>query len=192
VSGGGRVGGPAGGVSSHGRACGCARCTGFLPGHELAVGHGRPPAHGAYSTVTVSEPAERLAAAIRPLLPVYDEVDGPALRALAVVLVRVERAEAALAQLERMVEEDGRGPLAMYAGEVRLDGKVVRVDGLKADLRGWLRVAETYFAALGMTPGSRLRLGLDLLRAKRLTVLDLHREAAFEETGEGETVEVTG
>lgn len=172
---------PAAGASRHKPDCSCVRCRGFEPGHTYAVGHGTPPSHGAYALVAISEPAEGLADEIRPLLPVYDPIDEAALRALCVVLIRIEKAELALAQLEAEAEEAGKGPLAAYSDEMRLNGKVVRVDGLKADLRGWLRVAENYFGAFGMTPGSRVKLGLDLLRAKRFTVLDLHRQAALEE-----------
>ena len=174
---------PAGGASRHAPPCECPRCQGFQPGNALGFqpGHQVTRTHGAYSLVEISLPAEQLADAIRPLLPVYEPVDEAALRALAVILIRIQRAEAALAQLEREAEEAGKGPLSQYSDEMVLNGKVVRADGLKADLRGWLRVAENYFGMFGMTPGSRVKLGLDLLRAKRFTVLDLHRQAALEE-----------
>ncbi len=89
-----------------------------------------------------------------------------AVRALAIVLVRIERAERALA--------------ARDAGEPLPNGKTVEGDNLEKGLRSWLSVAERYLAQLGMTPGSRARLGLDLARARSYTVLDLHQEAAEE------------
>ena len=42
-----------------------------------------------------------------------------------------------------------------------------------------LKISESYLSALGLTPGSRARLGLDLARAQR-TLVDLHRDAALE------------
>lgn len=175
--------GSAKGASQHDSNCRCPRCRGFEPGNQFSLGRGRPEAHGAYSRslVRIGPLVEERASEIRDLLPVYHPVDEAALRALAIVLIRIERAEAALEQLEQEIEEEGSGPLAMYGEELRLNGRVVRVDGLKDDLARWLRVAEKYFSALGMTPGSRARLGLDIARAHRFTVLDLHQEAAEED-----------
>ena len=169
------------GPSKHDSNCRCPRCRGFEPGNTY--GQGRLPVHGAYtnSLVKIGPLVEERASEIRDLLPVYHPVDEAALRALSIVLIRVERAEAALEQLEHEIEDEGRGALAMYGEELRLNGRVVRVDGLKDDLARWLRVAEKYFSALGMTPGSRARLGLDIARAHRFTVLDLHQEAAEED-----------
>ena len=174
--------GSAKGASKHDSNCRCPRCRGFGPGNQFALGQGRPEAHGAYSRslVKIGPPVEERANEIRDLLPVFHPVDEAALRALSIVLIRIERAEAALEQLEHEIEDEGRGALAMYGEELRLNGRVVRVDGLKDDLARWLRVAEKYFSALGMTPGSRARLGLDIARAHRYTVLDLHSEAAEE------------
>ena len=170
------------GSSAHDSNCRCPRCTGFLPGNQLALGRGRPESHGAYSRslVKLAPVVEERAAAIRELLPVFHPVDEVAVRALAIVLIRIERAEAALELLEAELEEAGGDALAMYGEELSLNGRVVRVDGLKDDLARWVRAAEKWANALGATPLSRARLGLDLIRSQRLTVLDLHREAGEE------------
>lgn len=167
------------GPSKHDSNCQCPRCKGFEVGNQFALGHGTPESHGAYSTslLKIGPVIEQRADDIRALLPAFHAVDEAALRALATVLIRIERAAAALEQLEQMVDEAGLGPLAMFSEELTLNGKVVRADGLKDDLARWLRVAEKYLSAFGMTPGSRARLGLDLVRARHFTVLDLHRDA---------------
>jgi hypothetical protein len=169
---------PAKGASTHGPGCTCVRCRGFQPGHHYADGHGRPTTHGAKSRPHILAKAPRtleLADAIREVVPIYDPADEFTVHALSVVLVRVERATAALEQLDADLDERGEGPLASYAGEGE------KFDSLRKDLRSWISVAERYFAALGMSPGSRARLGLDIARARRLTVVDWHRLAAIEE-----------
>ena len=170
--------------------CECPRCTGFLPGNTLSVGRGRGPgaAHGAYSVVEIAGSSEALVDEIRSLLPVYDVADELAIRSLAIVMTQIARAAAALDELAVLLAASGEGPLAGYAGEVTLHGEVVRVDGLRGDMRRWLRISESYLSALGLTPGSRARLGLDLARAQR-TLVDLHRDAALEADVEDEEVE---
>lgn len=162
------------GWSAHDENCMCVRCTGFTPGNQLALGKGRPENHGAYSqsVVKLGPVIEERAEAIRSVLPAYAPADEVAVRALALILIRIERAEAALEQLEEEVGD----PLAMFSGDLELNGRVVRVDGLRESLRKWLLAAERFLAALGATPSARARLGLDLARSQRLTLLDLHRD----------------
>lgn len=151
------------GKSAHDSNCKCVRCRGFEVGNTL-----RPEKpnlrHGAKVALeAISDEASAIADAIRDVMPVYHPADEIAVRALSIVLVRIGRAEAALAAMDR----DGTLP----------SGAVVEGATLERDLRSWLSVAERYLGALGMTPGSRVRLGLDIARARRFTVLDLHEEA---------------
>jgi hypothetical protein len=118
-----------------------------------------------------------LAEQIRAVAPVYDPADDFAIQSLAVILHRVERAEAALTQMEAEVDELG-GPTAAYRGGEEW------VVNLRKELRSWLSVAERYLGALGMSPGSRARLGLDIARARSLTVVEWHERAALEEVDE--------
>lgn len=136
--------GPAEGVSRHGPPCTlgeggrpCHRCAGFQSGHELAT------KHGAYSIVKVSERAAELAADLGPLVPGYCSSDEPAVRLLAIMLARVERAEAAL-------EEAGPADLQR----------------LRQDALGWANASRRMMNDLGMTPTARARMGLDVARAK--------------------------
>ena len=154
------------GPSRHGEGCACWRCRGIQPGETS-------PAlkHGAYSTVAISPRAAELADLIRETAPLYEPCDEPALRSLAIILARVERAESALQKADAVLDSEDAGPLAAY------DETFSR---LQADLRRWLVAAEKYFAAFGLTPGSRARLGVDVARAHRLTVVELHERAAIE------------
>ena len=154
------------GPSAHDSNCRCPRCIGyqegnewaFKPGHELSIRHGAKVA-----LERISAEANAVADDIRSVLPVYHPADEVAVRALSIVLVRIERAERALS--------------ARDAGESLPSGKTVEGDTLERSLRSWLSVAERYLAQLGMTPGSRARLGLDLARATSYSVHDLHQEA---------------
>ena len=138
--------------------------------------------HGAMSRGHVIARAQRtleLADGIRSVVPVYEDADQFAVQALAVLLVRIERADAALSQVE--AEADAReGPAAAYRGQEPW------VENLRRDLRGWLSGAERYLASLGLSPGSRARLGLDIARARHLTVVEWHEQAALEAGDEGE------
>jgi hypothetical protein len=126
-----------------------------------------------------SERAIELADEIRTVVPVFEPADEFAVQALAVLLVRIERAEAALAQVEAEADARGQGPAASYRG-----GTAGWVESLRKDLRSWLSVAERYLSALGMSPGSRARLGLDIARARHLTLAEWHEQAAREEADE--------
>jgi hypothetical protein len=124
-----------------------------------------------------SERTVELAEAIRSTAPVFEPADEFVVQALAVVLVRVERAEAALTQVEAETDD----VTAPYR-----DDAAAWVENLRKDLRGWLNVAERYLGALGMSPGSRARLGLDIARARRLSVVEWHEQAALEAEDHGD------
>jgi hypothetical protein len=55
-----------------------------------------------------------LAEEIRSVVPVFDAADEFTVQALAVLLVRIERSEAALAQVEAEADECDEGPAAAY------------------------------------------------------------------------------
>ena len=131
--------------------------SGFQPGHRYADGHGRPPVHGASSRPHVIAKAERtleLVEELRSVVPIYDPADEFVIQALGVLLVRIERAEAALTSVEAEADASGRGSCRHLPGRW-----CVWIDNLRKDLRSWLSVAERYFAQLGMSPGSRARSG---------------------------------
>jgi len=148
------------GPSAHGPDCTlgdggglCARCAGFQPGHELST------KHGAYAVVGLQDEAREVAERIREVVPVVSPADEVAIEGLAVVTVRIRRAAAAIQQ----VDETADTPLLAYVGET---GQTL--DRLRADLRRWLALSLRFADALGLTPTSRARLGLDLARGKSL------------------------
>ena len=126
-------------ASQHGIGCACSRCVGFEPGHALST------RHGAYSSVRLAPRAVELEADLVRLVPTYTDSDGPAVALLATTLARVERA----AQAVDDAADDPDGPKR-----------------LEQDLRGWVNTAARLLDALGMTPTSRARLGLDLARVE--------------------------
>lgn len=129
----------------------------FRPGHELSL------KHGCYaSTMRLGDRARELANEIREVVPARSDADEVAIRALSIVLTRIERAAA--------VEE----PSAR----------------LEADLRGWLRLLRSYLGDLGLTPASRARLRLDALLGDRARQqLDAHLDANYGDEIEAEGVE---
>jgi hypothetical protein len=166
------------GPSTHDSNCRCPRCAGYQPGNQYAVGNRSTLSHGAKKrehTMARDPRTREVVDEIREVVPVWHPSDEFVIEALGIVLVRIERAQAALEELDTKLEAEGKGPLAVYLEE----GDVY--DRLRNDLRRWLALAEKYMGSLGMTPGSRARLGLDIVRARRYTVLDLHEEAADEE-----------
>lgn len=141
---------PVGGASEHGPECACRRCRGFEPGHELSV------RHGAYAVVGLEGRAREVADSLEELMRdegVWRDVFAPTIRAAAVVLVRLERAEAALQQVD---EAAGENPLASYVGENR--DTLAR---LRQDARGWANTARTYLNDLGLSPASLARIARD-------------------------------
>ncbi|MGE0026872.1 MAG: hypothetical protein AB7O78_09870 [Thermoleophilia bacterium] len=99
--------------------------------------------HSAYAVLALTPAAAEMADTLRELVPVYDAADEPALQAFAMVMVRVRAASAALEQAE--------------PGEL---------PHLSRDLHRWLTTALKYSDQFGMTPRSRVALGLDLVRGQ--------------------------
>lgn len=136
------------GALAHGEGCECTRCVGFETGNGAAV------KHGAYaSELRLAPRATELVPSIRALLPFQADADELTIRGLAVVLVRVERAEAAL--------------------EAAADDGHVDLQWLRDDLRRWLGLKLRYEEALGMPAAARGRLGLDVARMRRLDLSKL-------------------
>lgn len=146
--------GLANGASKHGPECQCPRCIGFQPGNALAL------THGSYSAVQLTPRARELAETVRSVAPVVSQADEFIIASFGLILARIERASEAL---------EGAEP-----------DELLR---LNADLRAWTGMALKYADSLGLTPGSRARLGLDLVRTEkeRLTVTRLAALAREEE-----------
>jgi transcriptional regulator with XRE-family HTH domain len=136
----------------HGPDCTCTRCAGFGEGNELAL------KHGAYSSLKLGPRVAELADEIREVAPVYSPADEAIVRLLATTLSRIERASVAI----DVVDDKAAGKeLAAYTG-LSADS----LQRLRSDLRGWINTARRLANDLGMTPTSRARLGLDIVRGR--------------------------
>jgi hypothetical protein len=147
-------------ATRHGEDCGCTRCEGFQPGHELSV------RHAAYSKLRLQPRAEDLRRQLAPLVPFHTEADAPLVDLVSFTLAQVERAALVLAieQAEsvRAVEE-GRPPSP-------------RLDRLAADSRAWVKTAARLLDQLGLSPTARARLAGDLAGAERTLTAAALRE----------------
>jgi hypothetical protein len=145
------------GSAAHGPGCGCVRCVGFAKGNAIGV------RHGAYSRLALAPRATEHADTIRSLVPAAADGDDYAIAGLALIAARLEAASVALERL------DGDDPLGQYRDEV---GERIRLDA-----RAWLRVGLRYIEALGLTPSTRARLGIEVAQAQaaRRDALDLSR-----------------
>jgi len=132
-------------------------------GNLLPAVRGEPgPAlsHGCYSVLRLRGRAEKIREEVEPLLPLASPSDGPMLDVFCFLLAQVERASMILghAQLEE--------------GEAIADGRPVPkqlrsdLSRLAADARGWANSAVRLADQLGLTPISRARLGLDVVRTR--------------------------
>jgi hypothetical protein len=145
----------------------------FEPGNALGVRYG--PAntasvkHGCYSRLLLSSRAEEIGQTVRELLPIGAPADDFTVDAFSFVLAQIERASIVLAthqaaELQRL--QDGGTLTAGERDDLRR---------LSADARGWANVALRYSDALGLTPTSRARLGLDIAATKRqLSVIEYY------------------
>ena len=128
-------------ATRHGDGCECTRCRGFERGNGLAL------RHGAYSMLTQAPRAGEIADELREIVPTYSPADEPAVRLLALMLGRIELASAALDQLDETAD-------------------AAKLQRLRQDALGWVNAARRLMNDLGMTPTSRARLGLDLVRTE--------------------------
>jgi hypothetical protein len=116
--------------------------------------------HGCYSVLRLRGRAEQIRAEIEPLVPLLSPSDGPMLDTLSFILSQLERASAILGH-EQLEEGQAIAEGRPVAKELRSD--LVR---LAADARGWANSAARLADQLGLTPTSRARLGLDVVRAR--------------------------
>jgi len=113
------------------------------PGNELAV------KHGAYSTVALGDRVNELADELRPFVPTYRPGDEIALKAMCLVLCRLERAAAAIDATTDPAE----------------------LNSLRAHERGWANTLRRYLSDLGMSPAARAKLRLDVAMGTRVMSL---------------------
>lgn len=127
----------------------------FEPGHTASM------THGAYATIALKPRADELAQMIRVLMgDNYGEPHEMAIAAAAMAAARLERVEAA--RESATDDELGR----------RLD----------QDERSWSKLFLAYLSALGLTPASAARIGLE--RRAKGDGLREHLEAHYREESE--------
>lgn len=123
----------------------------FERGHDLSV------RHEAYSRLRLQPRAETLRDELAGLVPFGCEADLPLLDLVSFTLAQVERAALVLAlEQERLMR-------AVDAGE----DAPQRLDRLAADSRAWVKTAARLLDALGLSPTSRARLGVDVANVRR-------------------------
>jgi hypothetical protein len=150
--------------TSHGQGCSCQRCVGFERGNTAAV------KSGARAKLMLVPRAEALADALREVVPVGAPADEPA---ISMYGMAAAQAEAAGIWLATMQAKDRRGELSAEERET--------MRRLGQDTRSWINTVMKTLDALGCTPTSRARLGLDIAATRRqLTFVEMHRLAALE------------
>lgn len=116
--------------------------------------------HGCYSVLRLRGRAATIREEIAPLLPLASPADAPMIDTLAFLLAQLERASMVL------------GATQAKEGEAIAEGRPVPkqlrsdLSRLAADARGWANSAARLADQLGMTPTSRARLGLDVVRTR--------------------------
>jgi hypothetical protein len=113
--------------------------------------------HGAQATLALQPRAAEIADDLRLIVPAVSDADEPAIRVLALLLARLEAANAWLAERETI--------FANKRGEV---WPVLKLVG------SWENSATRLFDQLGLTPTARARLGVDLSRLRQGEALQAH------------------
>jgi len=138
-------------IGPHRNGCPCTRCVGFEPGNEVAL------KHGSYvSPLRLTSRVGEIAEALLENMPHRSPVFAAMVQAAALAGARLERAIAAL--------EDAK------------PGELAR---LEQDARGWHRSWVSALNALGLTPLSASRMGLNIALAGgsvRSRLADRYRE----------------
>jgi len=150
------------------------RCVGFEKENTFGMRHGANRSDAVLAadprTVEIVEQLERDA-------PVCTAADRMVLRLLGITLRRIELANAAI----ELADAEATRPLSAYLVDV-----APALASLRADLRAWINLARKLASDLGMTPASRLRMGLDVaLTRKALNVVEMHALAAAEDEEAG-------
>lgn len=116
--------------------------------------------HGAYSLLRLAPRAREIRDELEELLPLRSPTDAPTVDLLAMTLAQLERAFLHL------------GVVQADEAEALRDGRKVdkqtaaALSRLQADARGWVGRAERLLDDLGLTPRSRVGLGLQLAQTK--------------------------
>lgn len=126
----------------------------FEHGHELSV------RHGCYAILRLAPRAEELAADLRAFVPLASPADSPMIDALAMVLAQLERASVVVAHVQTGEME------TLRAGKKPSTDERAELVKLASDARSWANTALRYSEALGLTPASRLKLGIDYASAE--------------------------
>ncbi len=115
--------------------------------------------HGSYAVRDISnDPAtQELADEIFASLPLRSAADRVMVGLLAIVLVRIQRATAAIEEVESWHPDE---PLKSYFA--RAD----EIDALRRDLRGWIREARQLANDLGLSPAARTSIGVAITAAE--------------------------
>jgi hypothetical protein len=132
-------------------------------GNQLAV------KHGAYSVLRLAPRAREIRDELEELLPLRSPADAPTVDLLAMTLAQLERAFLHLGAVQSDEAEairDGR----------RVDRQTAStLQRLQADARGWVGRAERLLDDLGLTPRSRVGLGLQVAQTQNaLEALEEH------------------
>lgn len=144
--------------------------TRFAPGHTLSI------RHGAYADLHLGSRADELAGQIREQL-IADSLYAPgfelAIARLGIVWVRIERAQQAIDAVDAASRPGGQ-----YNPEA---DRMMGLQRLRDDLKGWIRLAGRIEESLGLTTESRAKLGLDLaLTGAARQRLSLQQHAALQ------------
>ena len=135
------------------------------PGNQLAL------KHGAYSVLRLAPRAREIRDELEELLPLRSPADAPTVDLLAMTLAQLERAFIHL------------GAIQIDEAEAIRDGRKIdratasTLQRLQADARGWVGRAERLLDDLGLTPRSRVGLGLQVAQTQNaLEALEAHLE----------------
>jgi hypothetical protein len=116
--------------------------------------------HGAYSLLRLAPRAREIRAELEELLPLRSDADSPALDLLSQCLSQVERAGVIIGALQ--VEETE----AIRDGRKIDPATAATLQRLQQDWRGWIGKAQKLLDDLGLSPRSRVQLGLDVVRTQ--------------------------
>ena len=151
----------------HGPGCACQRCVPFGRGNAAAVTHG---SYSAPEVIARSPRTLEIAEGITVALEaegLWRPVFAPTVTAAAIVLTRVERAQAALHRIDEELDANDASSAA-YLGVDRRES----LARLRDDLRKWTEQARRFLNDLGCTPAAFARIAKDtgLARATRAEV----------------------
>ncbi len=114
----------------------------FDPGHTASL------RHGAYAVIHLGPRVDTIADELREHVPAFAPSDEVALRLLALALARLEACGPAITAAAAADPADQKR--------------------LRRNERSWANAARNMLGDLGMTPSSRVRLGIDLVRGTSL------------------------